>query len=86
VSGSIIRRLTLQLAAKGNSNARGMAISLLQKQGILHPNSENLTEYGKTRQAMSPEDRAKDRQAKYSGHKAKDFKYDPNTNRATLRK
>ena len=83
---TIIRRLTSQLAAKGNSNARGMAVSLLQKQGILHPNSETLTEYGKTRQNMSPEERAKDRQAKYSGHKASDFKYNHQTNRATLRK
>lgn len=77
-------RLTRQLASKGNKNARGMAIALLKKQGTLD-NKGELTPHGKKRNAMSPAERAKDRQAKYSGRKASDFKYTKKTNRATLK-
>lgn len=86
MSQSIINRLTEQLRAKGISNARGMAIAQLQKNGILHPNSEELTSYGKTRQSMSPGERAISRQVKYTGNKPSDYQYNSNTNRATLKK
>lgn len=45
-----------------------------------------LTSKGEKRNAMTPGERAKDRQAKYSGRKPSDFTYDSKTNSATLRK
>lgn len=78
-------RLTRQLAAKGTKNARGMAIALLKKQGTLS-SSGDLTAKGKQRQAMGADGRAKDRAAKASGHKPSDYKYNPKTNSATLKK
>lgn len=83
--GSIIKRLTRQLAAKGNDNAEEMAIGLLKKAGNLDSKG-NLTAKGKKRQAMGNDGRAKDRAAKASGHSAKDYNYDPKTNRAKLKK
>lgn len=79
----ILTRLTNQLRSKGNSNAKGMAIALLTKQGTLK--NDKLTAKGRVRNAMTPAERAKDRQAKYSGHKSADFKYNASTNRATLK-
>lgn len=83
--GSIVARLTSQLAAKGMSNAKGMAIALLKKQGNMAANGK-LTAQGKKRQAMGNGGRAKDRAAKASGHKASDYKYNAKTNGATLKK
>ena len=74
-------RLTRQLAAKGMTNAKGMAVTLLTKQGNMK--NGKLTEQGKTRQAMGNDGRAKDRAAKYSGGMPSDYKYNPKTNRAT---
>ena len=34
---------------------------------------------------MSPEERAKERQARYSGNDVEDYDYDSNTNQATLK-
>ena len=77
-------RLTRQLASKGMSNAKGMADSLLEKQGSLKDGK--LTAYGKSRQALGAAGRAKDRAAKYSGNKASEYKYNPKTNMATKKK
>ena len=77
----IVERLTSQL--KGD---KGKAIGLLKKQGILDAQGQ-LTAKGQTRNAMSPEARAKDRASKYSKgkHKAKDYTYNAKTNMATLK-
>lgn len=78
------RRLTRQLAAKGEKNAHGLAIALLKKQGNMDA-SGNLTAKGKKRQAMGNDGRAKDRAAKASGRKPSDYKYNSKTNQATLK-
>lgn len=86
---AIITRLTNQLMAKGMmpSQARTTAVSQLQKNGILREGTEQLTEYGAKRNAMSPGERAKDRAAKYSGkHSPSDYDYNRKTNMATLKK
>lgn len=85
---AIKERLRRQLQAKGHdkSSAYAIASSQLQKAGVLEKGSDKLTEKGKKRQAMGAAGRAKDRAAKASGGKAKDFKYNPKTNRATKRK
>lgn len=80
-------RLTRQLAAQGNTGARGMARALLIKRG--HMNKDGtLTDVGKERQSLGNAGRAKDRAARYSGgkHSPSDYKYDPETNKATLKK
>lgn len=84
----ILRRLTSQLAARGVNNAESVAREQLTKNGILRPGTDQLTFYGSTRNAMTPGERAKDRAAKYTGHKRSpaDYNYDPKTNRATLKK
>jgi hypothetical protein len=64
---------------------RGMAIGILQKRGHLDSQGK-LTEAGQKRNAMTAEERALDRAAKRSKTPASKFKYNPATNRATLRK
>ena len=81
---ALLSRLTRQLASKGIKGAKGMAISLLKKRGHLD-NKGNLTQEGKKRQSLGNSGRAKDRAAKKSGRKAKDFKYNAKTNRASLK-
>jgi hypothetical protein len=82
---AIVERLTRQLRSKGNKNAKGMAIRLLKKHGLLSK-SGKLTAKGKKRNSMSPSQRAKARAAKYSGNSTKKYKYSKRTNRATLKK
>jgi hypothetical protein len=77
-------RLTRQLAAKGNKNARGMAIALLTKRGQMKDGE--LTAEGKARQALGNGGRAKARAAKYSGNSPSEYKYNAKTNAATLKK
>ena len=79
------QRLTRQLASRGVKGAAKMADSLLKKQGNLSSDGK-LTAQGKKRQAMGNDGRAKDRAAKVSGHKTSEYKYNPKTNRATLKK
>lgn len=83
---ALLERLTRQLAAGGNKNAKGMAAALLTKRG--HMKDGKLTAEGKARQDLGNSGRAKDREAKYSGgkHKAADYKYDSKSNSATLKK
>lgn len=73
-----------RLAAQVGS--REMAIGILQKRGHLKPGTETLTESGKKRDAMTAEDRAKDRAAKRTGAKPSAFSYNPRTNRATKKR
>lgn len=77
-------RLTRQLAAKGNKNARGMAIAILTKRGDLA--NGKLTAKGEERQALGNAGRAKDRAAKVSGRSPSEYKYNAKTNAATLKK
>ena len=82
---AILTRLTRQLASKGVKGAAGMAASLLKKRGQMDSKGK-LTSKGKKRQALGNDGRAKDREAKKSGHKASEYKYNPKTNKATLKK
>ena len=72
------QRLRRRLASQVGSDS--MAVALLKKRG--HYN----TKAGVERQELGNAGRAKDRQAKYSDRKPSDFKYNPKTNQATLKK
>jgi hypothetical protein len=83
----IFERLISQLKAKGVKNPHAVATSQLQKSGVLKKGTRKLTPKGTKRQAMGAAGRAKDRAAKASsGRKASDFKYNPRTNRAVVRR
>lgn len=77
-------QLVDRLAAQVGS--REMAIGILQKRGHLKPGTETLTEAGKKRDAMTAEERAKDRASKRTGEKSSAFSYNPRTNRATKKR
>lgn len=83
----ILERLVGQLEAKGKpkKNAYAIATSALQKSGNLKPGTQEATTKGAKRGEMTPGERAKDRQASYSGGKPKDYTYDSSTNRARKR-
>lgn len=76
---SIIKRLTAQVGD------RDKALKILEGYGYVKPGTEELTEEGKKRDAMTAEDRAKDRATQRSGRPTSAYKYDPRTNRATLK-
>jgi hypothetical protein len=80
----ILDRLVGQLEAKGKpkSSAFAIATKALQKSGNLKPGTQEPTAKGTKRGEMTPGERAKDRQASYSGGKPSDFKYSSKTNRA----
>jgi len=71
VKASILDRLVTQLRRNGMSVAAASATARkrLQQAGILKKGSEDLTEYGKKRQAMGAAGRAKDRAAKKAAGK-----------------
>jgi hypothetical protein len=73
----LIDRLAAQV---GN---RDMAVEILKNRGHLAADGKTLTAAGMKRDAMTAEERAKDRAAKRTGKPASDFKYNPKTNRAT---
>lgn len=76
----LIDRLAAQV---GN---RDTAISILQKRGHLEADGKTLTAEGMKRNAMTAEERAKDRASKRLGKPAKSFTYNPRTNTAKLKK
>jgi len=80
--GSIVTRLSRQLAAKGVKGAHNMAIGLLKKYGEVNSKGK-LTSKGKKRQSLGAAGRAKSRAVKYNGGKSSDYKYNSKTNRAT---
>lgn len=82
----LIDRLTDQLKASGQEDARNMALSILRDRGHVERNSERLTAEGLHREMLGPAGRAIDRAAKTSGRLSRDFEYDARTNRATLKK
>ena len=87
MTSSIEKRLTSQLKAKGMNSeaAKNIARKKLQEFGNLKADGTP-TAKGEKRGAMTPGERAKDREASYSGHSTKEFKYNSKTNRATLKK
>jgi len=78
--GQLIDRLAAQV---GN---REMAIQILQDRGHLKADGETFTEAGAKRNAMSAEERAKDRAAKRTDKPVSAFKYSVETNRATFKR
>jgi hypothetical protein len=84
---AILTRLKSQLRAKGMNPGQAAAVAqkTLQRSGSFKKGSATATAKGDRRSAMGAAGRAKDRASKASGHKARDYKYDPKTNRASLR-
>jgi hypothetical protein len=76
--GVLAKRLAAQVGSEG------LATALLKKRGDM-TTSGKLTAKGKARDAMTAKERAIDRADRQSKHPAKDFSYDPRTNRATLK-
>jgi len=79
-TNSLVDRLTAQVGS------RETAIKLLRSRGQMEENSEKLTPAGEARNKMTAEDRAKDRAATRSGKPATAYTYNPETNRATLKR
>ena len=75
----LIDRLSAQIGSKE------AALEVLQKRGHVDAQGK-LTEAGKKRDAMTAEERALDRAKTRTGKPTSAFKYNPATNRATLRK
>lgn len=76
--GVLVKRLAAQVGDES------FAYALLKKRGDTDAKG-NLTTKGRKRDAMTASERAKDRAAKGSGRAVKDFKFNPKTNRATLK-
>jgi hypothetical protein len=76
----LIDRLAAQI---GN---RDTAIEVLKKRGHLEADGKTLTAAGMKRDAMTAEERAKDRAAKSTGKPVSAFTYNPKTNQATRKK
>lgn len=62
-----------------------LAVDILVKRGDLKQDRKTLTEKGEKRNAMTAAERAIDRAAKQSKRKPSEYKYNPYTNRATLK-
>lgn len=75
----LLTRLTAQLKGR-----RDMALSILMDRGHMTADGQ-LTVLGQVRQDMGPDGRAKERAARYAGRSPDEYRYDPRTNRATLR-
>lgn len=73
-----------RLAAQVGS--RSLALGLLEKRGMVHPNTETLTAKGEARNNMTAEERAIDRASKISGAAPSKYAYNVKTNRATLKR
>tara|TARA_R110002012_G_scaffold81825_1_gene207003 strand:+ start:750 stop:1013 length:264 start_codon:yes stop_codon:yes gene_type:complete len=84
----ILDRLTSQLLRKGmpKKSAYAIATKKLQQSGNLKPGTNKPTTKGIVRGNMTPAQRAKQRAAKLSKKSTKAYKYNPKTNRATLKK
>ena len=62
-----------------------LAIGILIKRGDMKHDGKTLREQGKKRNDMTAAERAIDRAAKQSKRKPSEYKYNPYTNRATLK-
>jgi len=78
--GQLLERLAAQVGS------RKMAIEILQKRGHLMADGKTYTEAGMKRNAMTAEERAKDRASKNTGRSKKDFVYNPRTNAVRVKK
>jgi hypothetical protein len=80
----IVETLKNQLVDNGvpKNHAGNYAINILKKNGLM--NTDGLTEKGKVRELMTPEQRAIDRVR--GSRSFTDYKYSPTTNRATLKR
>jgi hypothetical protein len=76
----LVSRLAVQVGSI--DRAKGILI----KRGDMKPDGKTLTAKGMKRNAMTAGERAVDRAAKASGKPKSDYKYNPLTNRATLKK
>ena len=76
----LIDRLTAQVGD------RDKALAILTDRGHYDPKTGKLTAEGMKRDAMTAEERAKDRAARASNRKPGAYTYNPKTNRAKLRK
>ena len=74
----LVKRLAAQVESKS------LAVSLLRKRGDMKADG-TLTTKGKARNKMTARQRAIDRASKRSGRPKSDYKYNANTNRATLK-
>lgn len=77
---SLVDRLTAQV---GN---RETALGILRARGQMDADSETLTAKGQARNNMTAAQRALDRAHKRTGKPTTALKYDPSTNRATVKK
>ena len=75
----IVQSLTAQV------KDAGLAVGILKKQGILKPDGKTLTKLGEKRNSMTSKERAIDRASKASGRSSKEYVYNKQTNRATLK-
>lgn len=73
--GQLVDRLTAQVGS------RSLAINILKKRGDIKADGKTLTEHGKKRDAMTAEQRAKDRASKETGLPPGSFIYNASTNR-----
>ena len=83
----ILDRLVSQLKAKGMPEKAAFAIATkkLQDTGNLKKGTAKATRKGVTRGNMTAGQRAMQRAAKLSGKPVSAYKYNPKTNRATLK-
>lgn len=83
-AGQLIERLTEQMRTQSNApkDPRAAAIEVLQKRGHLEADGKTFTKGGAVRNAMTAEERAKDRAATKTGKPATSFTYNPRTNLA----
>lgn len=72
--GHLLERLTAQVGD------RELAVGILQKRSHLKADGKTYTKEGMKRNAMTAEERAKDRAAKQTGRPADSFKYNPKKN------
>ena len=80
----LLERLSEQMRTQKNppQDPRAAAIEVLQQRGHMASDGKTLTEAGARRDAMTAQERAKDRAVKRFGGSTKDFTYRSKTNTA----
>jgi len=73
--GQLVDRLSAQVGS------HSLAVNILKKRGDLKADGKTLTEHGKKRNAMTAEQRAKDRASKKTGLPPGSFIYNASANR-----
>lgn len=82
--GQLVQRLSAQLKEQGMKDPEGAARAILIARGHMTPDGQ-LTPAGAKRDAMTAEERAKDRASRYTGKPKTAFSYNPKTNRTKVR-